>query len=197
MRLQHHHIYYIWTPISRSNLSTHAVITQYYTNVRAICSGSTRHPSHTFNQRRSTQSRHRHCSVFWQHKMMRIIRLLRHHTEMTRVKLKQYKRTHCSSRADTKPVTWYIQGSKINTEPSSPLLIVAYFDSIWGRHCDFILHQLKTSSSVKPKHTRSNINVRAVRPRWNPFREYIQPTKMYKSRAVIVIVMRLNSTWWG
>ena len=47
------------------------------TNVRAVHPCPTRNPFHTFNKRRSTQSRHRQCSVFGQH-MMRV--RLRPHT---------------------------------------------------------------------------------------------------------------------
>ena len=64
--------------------------THTHTHVLSVRSGSTRHPSHIFNQRRSTQSRHR--GVFAQH-MMRVRVRLRPHTASTTNKTFKFKRT--------------------------------------------------------------------------------------------------------
>ena len=54
--------------VSNTNNTAHTAINA--TNVPSVRPGSIRHPFHTFNKRRSTQSRHRHYfSVFGQHNM--------------------------------------------------------------------------------------------------------------------------------
>ena len=70
---------------------------------------TTRHTFHTFNQQRSTQSRHRHCSVFGHH-MVKV--KSRPHTALKttdafkfkRIRRQQYKRTACLFRVNTPPV---------------------------------------------------------------------------------------------
>ena len=67
MKLQPHSILDQTPIITCSSSSTHS-----NENVRPVCPRPTQQPCHTFNnERRSTQSRHRHCSVFGHH-MMRV-----------------------------------------------------------------------------------------------------------------------------
>ena len=79
------------------NCSTHAEI---YKRTACLCRAN---PTPACNKRRSMRSRHRHCNVFAQRMM---VRLLRPHTESSThnaAQFKQHKRTRCSSRDNTTP----------------------------------------------------------------------------------------------
>ena len=127
----------VYEPINNTVKFDHC-LTRSNINVRAVCPGSTRHPFHTFNQRRSTQSRHRHCSVFGHHMYVR----LRPHTALINnimcIKVNYYKRTRCSSRdnATSVPHTFIERSSMQNRHCHCS---VVYKDGITTSYC--IEHQ--------------------------------------------------------
>ena len=132
MRLQYHHIYYCIcthrTPITRSNLSTHAATQTYALFVQGQ---HETHHIHSTNddQRRAVIAIVR--SVFGQQNgaCMRVTLpgmhcdLILHQTLITNTfkfkHIQQYKRTSCWFRANTTSVPC-IQQTKINAEPSLP-----------------------------------------------------------------------------
>ena len=148
--------------------------TQSNTNVRAVRARPTRHPFHTFNKRRSTQSRHRHCNVFGQRVKVR----LRLHTESITNNMYSSNinvRAVHPGRANTTPIS-YIQRTKINADPSSPLYIV-YTRVRLRPH---ILHRSPITPPNSSAYRALQINVHTVRPgpTRHPFHTCIKPTKI-------------------
>ena len=88
--------------IASNTNNTCQIVAHMQQHKRTACSCRA-NPTPACNKRRSMRSRHRHCNVFAQRMM---VRLLRPHTESSThnaAQFKQHKRTRCSSRDNTTP----------------------------------------------------------------------------------------------
>ena len=94
-----------------------------------------------------------------------------------------YKRTFCSSRANTAPVP-YIQPTKINARPCIMIKVAVYSESKmvheWGKiTLGPILHPTPITASSKANHTpRSNSYRRTTCSSGHPFYTFNQPISM-------------------
>ena len=126
---------------------------------------TTRHPFHTFNQRRSVQSRHHQFSVYDGN-------ITTSYCIKTPTK-QQYKRTFCLSRAKAAPVPYIHSTNK----DQHRVVIIVIVVCVFGQHARVRLRPhtaCKSNNAFKFNHARSNANVRAVRPGpiWYPFHTF-------------------------